>query len=404
MPGKAQGAQPTAPGPITSPTWEAAELRYNTFLQEHGNTTCSYQAQSLLSLQTVTMVAHTVWSERAVWKVVFRLFMVSLLTACVTMLIVSDPVDLRVSRFADIVSFMRFFVSLLLGFFMAASVTRWWRCSGSFMELFDAVRNLQIQLVAMGVPHEKVVLALRYGVLSCWILTGNLEANAHGMEDAQGVVWENLLQSQTRVGPADPVFGVATEEEVEILRQVNDPAGCLWIWIGLLISDLSREKYIPPSNGPAYGSIMNIAKTATDSIRRVKCSINMQAPYVYVNMLASLVHLNNLMNAVSFGATSGSSISMLLAYLRVHPYGATATRDQLLVDMQSVVASFFFSCFGPCVYQALLVVAINIAQPFSSKHAVVPTASIIHSLEKGLHDVFMMNANIKWPTPAYKSA
>lgn len=44
---------------------------------------------------------------------------------------------------------------LLLGFFLSSSVQRWYNCTNGFLELFDAVRGLHMQLNAMGVPKDR---------------------------------------------------------------------------------------------------------------------------------------------------------------------------------------------------------------------------------------------------------
>mmetsp|Transcript_6438 Transcript_6438/g.14082 ORF Transcript_6438/g.14082 Transcript_6438/m.14082 type:complete len:448 (-) Transcript_6438:254-1597(-) len=393
-------------GAVTSAMWEKAHERYSNFVHEHEfRDSMNYQAQRLRSWRTMFILSNTVWSDALLWMVAIKLFFVSSIVSILAVFLVHDPAKLRVHRFADIVAFLRFFVGLMLGFFMSASVQRWWRCAGGFMELFDAVRNLQIQLLTMGVPTEKAIVALRFGVLSCWILTGQLEAEAMPepmQAEAHDKLWAMLKEHQTKVGPADTEFGAATPEELEALRDTQDAAECLWIWIGMFIGELAKEQYIPPQHSPTYGRVMNIAQRAHDAIRKVRTNISIQAPYVYVHMLASLVHINNLLNAVSFGLTSGGGIGTYLAFSHHHPWGAVASRDDVVVDMQSVMASFFFSCFGPIVYQALLVVAITIAQPFSTQHAVVPTVKLIRSLEKDLHDAFMMNQNIRWEQPKYK--
>mmetsp|Transcript_44871 Transcript_44871/g.103803 ORF Transcript_44871/g.103803 Transcript_44871/m.103803 type:complete len:421 (-) Transcript_44871:76-1338(-) len=396
--------------PVVSSEWKNAALRYKHFVRDHvdrKDTSFGYQARNLLSIRTIMMHTNTVWEQYEVWHVALKLLQWSFAVACMTILLVRDPAKLKVSRFADAVSFMRFFVGVLLGFFMAASMQRWWRCAGGFLDLFDAVRNLQIRLVTMGVPYDKVLLCTRYGVLSCWILTEKLEEEAvcrfEEIESKAFQFWERMSIQLTSVGPCDPMLGYATEAEIEALRCCANPAENVWLWVGMLIGDLAKEQHIPPNNGPCYGAIMAIAARAHDAIRTVKMSISMQAPYIYVNMLASLVHINNLMNATSFGFTMGSTVSMLAAWLRIHPYNASASTEELSRDAQSCMASFFFSCFGPIVYQALLVVAIRIAQPFSSEYAVIPTKAQIRSLEKCLHDQLLMNDNINWQQPSYGS-
>mmetsp|Transcript_41792 Transcript_41792/g.75868 ORF Transcript_41792/g.75868 Transcript_41792/m.75868 type:complete len:455 (-) Transcript_41792:41-1405(-) len=385
--------------------WEAASVKYKAFVRDHDFVDgMNYQTERMRSLTTLIILSNTVWAEASLWLVAVKLFLVSFLVSSFALVFIHDPADLRVHRFADIVAFMRFFVGLLLGFFMSASVQRWWQCANGFMQLFDAVRNLQIQLVTMGVPTDRVELALRYGVLSCWVLTGQLGAEAKpksSQKDAREKLWNDLRNHIGPGGAADPTFGIAHREEIEALQTKHDAAECLWIWIGMYIGELAKQKFIPPNNSPTYGRVMNIAQNAHDGIRKVRSNILTQAPFLYVHMLASLVHINNILNAISFGLTSAGAISTWMAFAHVHPYGASATHEDVTRDLQSLMASFFFSAFGPIVYQALLVVAITIAQPFSSEHAVVPTVKLIKALEKDLHDAFMMDQNSTWKRPRY---
>merc|ERR1719465_207937 len=89
---------------------------------------------------------------------------------------------------------------------------------------------------------------------------------------------------------------------------------------------------------------------------------------------------------MAFGLTCGTATGVVLASTGLHPHGATATMEKSGHDMQSLLISFTFSCFGPFVYQALLEVSVAIAQPFSNKDAIIPTHRMIRSLERDLHD------------------
>merc|ERR1719162_1023371 len=90
----------------------------------------------------------------------------------------------------------------------------------------------------------------------------------------------------------------------------------------------------------------------------------------------------------------------MLAHFGFLSAGASAT--EATHDVQTLLVSFFFSCFGPFVYQALLEVSIAIAQPFSNKDAVVPTARILHLLERDLHDGLKMAKQAPWKQPCFK--
>merc|ERR1719253_1882339 len=127
-------------------------------------------------------------------------------------------------------------------------------------------------------------------------------------------------------------------------------------------------------------------------------------------MLSSLVHINNIVNALSFGLTWGASIGSLLVHMGLHVSEhqgkegkeGKASQKQATTDMQTLLVSFFFSCFGPFVYQALLEVSIAIAQPFSNVDAVVPTHRILRLLERDLTDSMTMARQISWKQPCFK--
>mmetsp|Transcript_22084 Transcript_22084/g.40588 ORF Transcript_22084/g.40588 Transcript_22084/m.40588 type:complete len:420 (+) Transcript_22084:77-1336(+) len=366
----------------------------------------TYQASKLSSWNSLLVTSHTVWCQRSLWMMAVKLFCFSTVVALLVLLLVPDPADLKVSRFADIVEFLRIFVGLLLGFFMSASVQRWWSCAEGFMQLFDAVRCLQIQFISLGVPEERSVHCLRYGVLSGWILSMQLEVEAlpeDKRELAHEKIWENLQLGLRPSGQSsDERFGTISTEELEVLRKTSDPSSCLWMWVGSLIGCLSMDGLIPPMASPIYGRIMQLAEQAHDAIRNVRSNISIQAPFIYVQMLASMVHINNLVNAVSFGLTAGASVGTILSYIRLHPQEASASGRQASADAQSLLSSFFFSCFGPFVYQAMLEVAIAIAQPFSHEHAILPTTHMLSCLEQDLSDGFEVAKKAPWHMPSYE--
>merc|ERR1719169_57939 len=103
-----------------------------------------------------------------------RLFFVALGTCALTVLVVPDPAVMKVAKFTEVSKFLNVVVGLLLGFFLSSSMNRWYTCVNGFLELLDAIRNLQMQFVALGVPEDSSILCLRYGFSSAWLLYGQL--------------------------------------------------------------------------------------------------------------------------------------------------------------------------------------------------------------------------------------
>merc|ERR1719472_361029 len=102
------------------------------------------------------------------------------------------------------------------------------------------------------------------------------------------------------------------EWEIEALKNTRDPPGIVWMWVAALIGRLAQDGWIPPMPTPTYGRIMNLCQSAHGGIRQVRAAISVQAPLTYTHMLATLVHINNLLNALTFGIVSGLSIGTSL--------------------------------------------------------------------------------------------
>lgn len=368
----------------------------------------TYQTHQLTTWTAFTTPANTVWMNRTLWMMMVRLIMLSLFVAVIVLLAVPDPVTLRTHKFTKISTFLNVFVGLLLGFFMSSSMNRWYSCASGFLELFDAIRNLQMQFFALGVEESKINLCIRYGVLSAHLL--NMELHAEALpagekEAAARTMWENLKAPEGETESGSDRLNIMYPQERDVLEKVDDPSGLMWIWVGSFVGRLANDGDIPLMASPTYGRIIGLAQDAHGGIRQVRASISVQAPFIYVHMLATLVHINNILNAVSFGFTVGTCASVILMFHKVHPMHeqVDATEVHVYRDIQNVVVSFFFSMFGPFLYQALLEVAICIAQPFASEAGKIPMTRLLARLEKDLHDGSMMaNRTPWWDQPRFK--
>merc|ERR550539_439108 len=86
-------------------------------------------------------------------------------------------------------------------------------------------------------------------------------------------------------------------------------------------------------------------------------------------MLATLVHINNLLNATTLGIVSGLALGvalMRLGLLKSLP-GHTSqdvSAKETAQDEQTMLITFLYCFFGPLLYQGLLLISLHLAQPF----------------------------------------
>merc|ERR1719446_2022887 len=113
-----------------------------------------------------------------------------------------------------------------------------------------------------------------------------------------------MISKIARIDPSNQTT-LLSKREADVLRQTRDPPGMMWMWVAALIGRLAQDGWIPGMATPTYGRIMSLCQLAHGGMRQVKASISVQAPLTYTNMLATLVHINNLLNAITFGIVSG---------------------------------------------------------------------------------------------------
>merc|ERR1719421_2235518 len=146
----------------------------------------------------------------------------------------------------------------------------------------------------------------------------------------------------------------------------------MWSWITPLVARMAEDGEIPAMATPTYGRIMNLAQDAHDGIRHVRTNISIRAPFVYVHMLASLVHINNIMNALCFGLVLGITVSGHLVHWGFHMYEPKVRGNQVERDSSFCFVTFFVCTCGPFLYQAITEISLALTQPFASSYGRIP--------------------------------
>jgi hypothetical protein len=278
-------------------------------------------------------------------------------------------------------------VGLLLGFFLSSSMVRWHECINGFMGLLDAIRNLQMQLAALGVRREEMTLVTRYGLASAWLLYGSLMIQWKHVAGEEGrlarlEMWKDIHDRNVNLdGTRAPLL---TDEEATVVKKTRDPSGIMWMWIGALVGKLAQDGFIPGMATPTYGRIMNLCQSGHGGIRDVRAAVTVQAPLPYTHTLAILVHLNGLLNALTMGLVCGVALGTFLVRNNIHMYDNKATGNETAQDAQGMLVTFLYTFFGPLLYQALLLIAMHLAQPFDNEDTSMPLDRLLLYLETDL--------------------
>jgi len=262
----------------------------------------------------------------------------------------------------------------MIGFFMAASVKRWWRVVNAFINLCGTVRNLQMMLLACDAPDDEAKETLRFGVMSAKLLS--LEFSVRVLPTQEQAAAEKQGWHDLEEEACDISLESLQPQEAEALKRTSDPSGTLWIWIGTYLGALAGRGHIHFLAGPILARCMVLSSQGLGYVLAARSSVTVQAPFIYAQMLASLVHISNICTAVSFGLTSGTFAAKRLA----------GNNQSTLIDLQDLLVAAVFGALGPVVYQALLEVSIAIAQPFSNSKALIRTDRLLEQLVTDLQD------------------
>lgn len=376
-----------------------------------------YDVYDLMSWKTFMFKKGTVWDDPHLWYSMARLVCLSLIVGALVIGCVTDPRDMDTQKLSLLSNFLKVFVAFLLGFFMSSSVGRWTQCITGFMILGEHIRSLQVQLHALGVEKPRINLIFRYCMVSCDLLsyclridgllastkhnTKRLTLYGHSKEEEKKRLEKIMWGEFERTGDLTPA-------EVKSLEPLSDHAQLLWVWIGSLIGRMAQDGEIPPMASPTYGRVMNLCQAALDAIRRVRAAVTVQVPFVYVQTLASLVHLNSILCAISFGLTLGKSSSTILGEYGVlnFPPNPNAPKKEdrpVLHELEQILTALLICFVAPFLYQAFFEIGLMLSAPFNSDDGYIPTEIILGRLKRDLeHGDTMADCPPMWDAPCYK--
>jgi len=338
-------------------------------INDHDEWDCTkYDITVMTTWKAFGIAKGAAWDNGSIWRVM----LFSLVLSCaVAFASFQSPQVLMIKRdkIIQLGTFLNVFVGMLLGFFLSSSMTRWHACVNAFMELLDAVRGMQMQMTALGVDHERTEMLSRFGILSAWLL--HLSLNS----ERKALLPEQLLREKMWSGLEQIRPHLINPGEKEMLLQHKECYALLWTWVASLIGRMSENGEIPPMASPTYGRIIEIVEMAYGSIRDVRVMHLVKAPFIYVHTLAILVHVNNILNSISFGIVLGMTSQVILG-----KDGGKHRHDlpRLLIGL---VVQFFISMVAPFLYLALLEVCVCVSQPFTYQDTKIPSLTLIRALE-----------------------
>lgn len=355
----------------------------------------TYETAGMASWDVVTAYAVTiVGKSRSLWRKAWLLLLVVAGTAVCEALVEPGSSIWSPLQLSDAASALHICGAVLLAVFLASSVRRWYSRVGGLLDLMNVIRSMHLKLHALGVDQNRCDLACRYGVLSVWGLVYEMRRQAlHGQSSEES---EALRRMLAELESRPSALSRLLPNERRLLEGVDNFPGLMWVWVGSLLGRMAQDGEIPHMGSDAYGRLVGLVQEAQAGMLLVRDSATIQLHLAYMHVASVVVHLSNLLSAVSLGLALGACA------------GPAASHDRRRLEEapQAAVVVLLLRCLLlPLAFLASLEVGISLDQPFTSEHGSLPVERFLRKLEGDLQDCSrLVAAPPSWQRPRFQGS
>lgn len=348
-------------------------------------TVTTYEAEDLTRWSAMCIYSGSIFMQRPVMRILFLQLGTCWAIAYILYSVTSHPENYRTSAVQEIIKTITVSIAFLLGLFLNQCVTRWWDTVVSLRAVTGTIRKLVMSTINLELPRTARENIARIAVLSVKMLHHEIIYNKHECRAQTGTIlagepsvnlntyWDELFQGLLERGDV-------TEEEVAVLAEAPWQQRSFFCWS--LVSEriaAQREGMTTPDGDVdmmAYDRLCGLVQSGIDGVSYMKTLAAYQLPFIYVHMLAFMVHFVNILTAIG----SGVSVGLMLA--QSAKTGHPLDRGELMSDMVFLVVQAF-------LYQAFLSIGAGLSFPVTGGAYNIPLDELIVTLEK---QVRLMNS------------
>lgn len=363
----------------------AATTQSPVFGESHHNKLLMYDHDSLLTARALMFVGRSVFGQR---PVIYTLSYCTFLAgaAALGVFYIPKASKLDTEKFQEFGNFLKFFIVFMLGIYVQQAFKRWWVTVTTFEKILIGIRQLVFMLHTIRSTPASRKMIESYCIASGYIL--NVEVRNTQMIDRKHHVDLKGVYSWL------VAQGMLSEEEVVQLGKSH--AGSLsntraiWSWIGELVSHPMVEDGVTVLP-PLLVRTIVMAQSCVSEIESLKMNITMQTPFMYAQLLAILVHVNNAILSLSCGMALGSSMNEIrrrseqLSGERDSHHRNVLLMGQLYEAIQTIGLQLVIVLVSPMLYVAFLHIAHILCYPFGDESHHLPTETLIARLHSELN-------------------
>jgi len=290
------------------------------------------------SFKVVSILKGTVLTRGALWNETGVLALMFWSLFGIVFLLRPEGFSEIIGKEADIRAFLTMFstlIGLLLSFYTALSLGRWWQMRLAVEAIQDCTKKLS-GMISQGVTGDEVLLETinRYSRASLYLI---FAASQH--EDGM----EPPIQKATDKG-------LLTQEETDKLRKLSPKmtfvqAEMLWVWLANVVTRLDEQGLT--KGPPHYCALLGAVDGGRSGICHIQAYLDTPIPMGYVHLLCLMVKLHNVL------------LTILLSLTSVMLSGGRKGFQEV-----GVLRTAFRAFFMPFLYNAILILNSDVTDPF----------------------------------------
>jgi len=272
------------------------------FCSSHHNKVLIYDHDALLTSRCIFNIGRSVFAQK---PVLHALAYCSFLAGSATLVVLFIPKASKfdTEKFESFGNFLKLFISFMLGVYVQNGFKRWWKTVTTYEKILLGIRQLAFMLHTIRATPASRKLIESYCIASGYIL--NVEVHN-----------SQILDKKKHASVCDVYAwlvaqGMLTEDESAQLQKNPShnlsSTRAIWSWIGELVAHPEVEEGITILPALRLRTIM-MCQSCISEIENLKMNIAMQTPFMYSQLLALLVAVNNIILSLSCGMALGSSM------------------------------------------------------------------------------------------------
>jgi len=355
------------------------------FLKSHNGKMIYYDHERLLTWHAMFALSGSVFAHRNVWSIGLYVLCLAFCVAYAVVHLLPSARKLDTAKFSYFVTFLKIFISFMLGGFIDKCFNRWWGSVSTFKKFLVGIKQLMFTLYATKVEPETFSFIERYAISSAYLLNTEVH-NAQRIQD--GEEEHEFKLSQTLDFLVE--HQLLTVKERAMMDSVREDTHCqlgtlsmtIWTWIGEMMSLVKKEAGGASISPPMHVRLLVLCQESMAQVENLKTNLVVQIPFAYAHLLAFLVHLNNTLLGISCGLSIGSAVSEAISRREAAEHGGWNTHliKEFYGALQVVGIQLLVVLVEPMLYQAFLHISHSLAYPYGDEANHLPMETFIAQL------------------------